>query len=317
MNIGESNVIKELDVISSERGYWFVRTDNGMNFETYLKDGFIGIGWNEITLEDLLKLTPKDVKAKIAEKYGYDLEIAKGKSKATSVYNKLKRFRDIKSGDVVIIPSYASNRLAFGIVEDTHVYIELSKTEDCNYYKRKKVRWVVNKDIDTLDSKFYEIKITRHAISNVKPYENYIDIVISTFYFKDNTGNLVFDVNKNEDINLTQLLELITTIKSVISNINISYDYNENIEESAIKLSIQSKGLFALKVPIGKSLATFGIIFTLFECGPKNQNEVNLTPQERINAQKFIDNNKAKLDTISDRMRDLEIDKEKINNAFK
>jgi hypothetical protein len=309
MNNSLPNEINELEFIDNERGYWFVRTDNGINFDTYYENGFIGIGWNDITLEDLTKLSVNDVQAKIAKNNNYDLQLARGKSKVTGIYNKLIRFKDIKKGDVIMMPSYGSGRLAFGIVEDSNVYVELEKTGDCEYYKRKKIDWKTVKNIKSLDSKFYEIKLTRHAISNVKTYENYIDRVISTFYFKANTGNFVFEVNKKEDINLSHLLELIGTIKSLIADINSYYDYNENIEESVIKLSLQSEGLFALKVPTGKSLATLGLILSLSSCGDKTTGTVE--------QQKFIESHQMKLDTISRRMDDLEIDKDKINQAFK
>mgnify|MGYP006141146013 CR=1 FL=1 len=39
-----------------DQEYWFVRTDNGDNYESFLRNGFIGIGWNEITVEDLRKI---------------------------------------------------------------------------------------------------------------------------------------------------------------------------------------------------------------------------------------------------------------------
>lgn len=309
MNKNDFEIVQGIESIDSERGYWFVRTDNGLNFETYLENNFIGIGWNDITLEDLTKLSQNEVQSKIAKNYGFDLELVKGKSKATAIYNKLKRFKDIKKDDVVIIPSGGSNRLAFGIVTDTNVHIGLEKTGECEYFKRKQIRWVAVKHINSLDSKFYEIKITRHAVSSVKPYESYIDRVISTFYFKDNTGNFVFDVNKDEDINLIQLLELITNIKVVLSKINSEFDFNENIEASAIKISLQSKGTFALKVPIGQSLATFGLVLALSSCNDKTSGTAE--------HQRFIENYKIELDTISRRMDDLEIDKDKINQAFK
>lgn len=309
MSDNKLQVVNQLEIISENRGYWFVRTDSGTNFETYLNNGFIGIGWNDITLEDLTKLSAKEVQMKIAKNYGYDLELAKEKSKTTAIYNKLKRFKDIAKNDVVIIPSNGSFRLAFGIVEETNVHIGIEKTGECEYYKRKKVRWVAVKNIDLLDAKFYEIKTTRHAVSNIKPYESYIDRVISTFYFKGNAGNLVFDVNKEEDINLSHLLELISTIQNVISSINTEFQYDETIEASAIKLSLQSKGTFAIKVPIGNSLAMFGLVFALSSCN----NKTSGTAEQ----QKFIQNHQMELDTISRRMDDLEIDKDKINQAFK
>lgn len=316
MLLDDSEKISKLDYVDPERNYWFVRTDAGIYFDAYLKYGFIGIGWNPITLEDLTKLTPQEVKVKIAHIYNIDLGLVKGKGKASGIYNKLIRFKDIKNGDVVIMPSYSSTRLAFGIVEDSSVYIDIDKSHDCDYYKRKRIRWVSVKQVGQLDPIFYEIIISRHAISNIKRYENYIDRVVSTFYFKNNSGNLVFDVNKKEDINLAHLVDLIGSIQTLISEINDYYSFGENIEESAIKLSLQSKGTFALKVPNGKSLATFGLIFTLFSCGDNDSHTNISSGQDMKNAQDFIHQHEDTLRKIERRMIDLEIDREKINETF-
>jgi restriction system protein len=230
-------LISKLSVIEPERGYWFIRTDNGVNFEPFTENGFIGIGWNPITLEDITKLSAIEVQQKIAKTYNIDLELAKGKSKVTSIYNKLIRFKDLKKGDVIIVPSNSSGRLAFGIVEDTNVYIDIEKSHDCEYYKRKKVNWITTKSLGELDPIFYEIKISRHAISNIKHYEDYIDRIMSTFYFKDNFGNFVFDVNQDEDINLIELVDLISSIQKLLHNINDFYQFDEKVDECVIKLT--------------------------------------------------------------------------------
>jgi restriction system protein len=311
-------LVDKLKVIEPDRGYWFVRTDSGVNYDTFVKYGFIGIGWNQITLEDLVKLSPKEAQEKIAKTQNYNLELTRGKSKATAIYNKLIRFRDIKKGDVVIIPSFHSSRLAFGIVEDSNVFIDTEKSHECEYYKRKKVSWVLQKNIDSLDQVFYEVKITRHAISNVKQYEDFIDRVTSTFYYKDNFGNFVFEINKDEDINLIQLVDLISSIQTVITEINKFYGYGENVEENVIKLSLQSKGKFTLKSPIGRSLATFGLVFSLFDCQNKQQQPPNsLNSTELKKAEQFVSANADSLKNIENRMNQLDLNKDKINSVFK
>jgi restriction system protein len=317
MNNSEIRSFTGLDLINPDRGYWFVRTDSGVNFETYLKNSFIGIGWNRITLEDIVTQTEQEVKDKIAKIYGIDLELAKGKGRATAIYNKLKKFKDIQKGDVVIIPSHSSGRLAFGIISDSNVYIDIDKTEDCEYYKRKKVQWVMIKPIDSLDAVFFKIKSPQQAIIDIKPYESYVDRIVSTFYFKNNTGNLVFNVNKDEDINLEILLSLISSIRTLLIEVNSYFNYQEDIGGSAIKLSLQSKGTFVLKVPIGKSLATFGLIFMLFDCQNKQHRPSDITQKDWEELQTFIEAQKDTLTVVQKRMDELEVDKGKINDTFR
>lgn len=311
-------LIDRLSVVEPERGYWFIRTDDGINFDPFTKNGFIGIGWNPITLEDLTKLSPQDAHQKIAKTYSLDLELTKNKRKVSDIYNKLIRFKDIKKGDVVVVPSNASGRLAFGIIEDSNIYIDTEQSHECDYYKRKKVDWVLTKNADSLDPILYKIKISRHSISSIKPYQDYIDRIISTFYFKDNFGNFVFEVNKDEDINLSQLVDLISSIQKLLFDINKFYQYGENIEDCAIKLSLQSRGKFTLKEPIGRSLATFGIIIALYGCqNDNNQTSTNLSPQERQKAEQFIATEVDTLKNIDKRFVELEVNKDKINSVFR
>ena len=198
------------------------------------------------------------------------------------------------------------------------MYVDTEKSHNCDHYKRKKVDWVQIQNTNSLDPIFYQIKISRHSISSIKQYQDYIDRVISTFYFKDDFGNFVFEVNKNEDINLSQLVDLIGSIQTLLYDINEFYQYGENIKDCAIKLNLQSKGKFTLKEPIGRSLATFGIIIAMYGCqNDKSQMNTNLSPQERLKIQQFIETKVDTLKNIDRRFDELEVNKEKINSVFR
>ena len=115
------------DVIDSNREYWFVRTDGGKHFKTFYENGFIAIGWNEITLEDIKNVTPggNSIKNKLAKVYNKDITQTKHKRDVTSYFNKIMRFHQLRMGDVVMIPSFGSSHLAFGIVDDQETYIDI------------------------------------------------------------------------------------------------------------------------------------------------------------------------------------------------
>jgi len=137
-------LLENVKNIESHRGYWFVRTDSGKNFETFVKNSFIGIGWNGITLEDLrdASLKAAEVKRKIAKRYNIDIDKSSGKGKTTAIYTKLLRFKEFKKGDLIIIPSSNSKLYAFGIIQDNSIYNDIDQTHNCSYYKRRKVEWL-------------------------------------------------------------------------------------------------------------------------------------------------------------------------------
>ena len=162
-----------------------------------------------------------------------------------------------------------------------------------------------------LESKFYEIKISQHSISQITKYANYIDRVMSSFYFKNNSGNFVLHVNQEGDINLNDLLELMQQNKLLLQTINNFFELDENIEESSIKVNLQSKGTITYNVPVGKSLATLCLIITLCSCGQADDthHEVNGKP-----VSKFVEVHKQLLDSTVDSYKKNEVILDKIEN---
>jgi len=47
------NIKKEIPVLDSSSDYWLVRANSGEYYTDFNLNGYIGIGWNEITLEDI------------------------------------------------------------------------------------------------------------------------------------------------------------------------------------------------------------------------------------------------------------------------
>lgn len=307
-----SNLINWIPVVEEKRKYYFVRTDSGVNFEVFLQGGFIGIGWNPISIEDMTKLMPSQVKEKIASKTvdgGIDLSTSKGKSTATAIYNKLKHFMDLKKGDMVIIPSYGSSRLAFGIVADEYVYSEVNDLGDCNYTKRRKVDWQEVKSIYELDPIFYKIKTTQHSISSVGKYADYIDFVTNTIYIKKDSGHFVLDVKTTDEINISDLLDLLQSFQSISSAINEKFNLGESVEKNSVRLNIQSPGTVALKLGVGVT-AVLGLAFTIYNFPNSNTTMPNNQRQEIL---KVIEENRQDFDSLNQTMQKLKIPKDKMS----
>ncbi len=306
------NLIDRISIIEPERKYFFVRTDSGLNFEEFYTKGFIGIGWNFITLSDLTKLSPIQIKSKIGKNLtdDIDLETSKGKSKATGIYTKLIRFKSLKKGDFIVIPSAGSSRLAFGVIQDHKIYIQNKNLGKCSYYKRRKVKWLEVKNQSELDPIFYRIKTSRHSISDVSKYGDYIDFVTNTLYIKDDKAHFVFDIKTTDEINVTLLLNLMESIQTITSGLNEHFNLGENINDNTVRLNLQSPGKVTFKLGV-KIAAVFAAILSLHTCAP---NSVNLPDNEKAAILGIAPTYKNELDSLESTMKDLKIDQSKMNS---
>lgn len=249
----------QVPIISKERDYWFVRTETGTYFDSFYENGFIGIGWDKITIEDLVKKDPWIVKQKIAKAYGYGDE-SYGKKMSTSVYNKLIRFHNLRSGDVVVIPSAGSSRLAFGIVKDQRPYVDNDETGHCEYVKRRKIIWQKQEQFSTLDPIFNKIKTNQHSISNINNYASYIDIVTNSLYYKGDNAHLVLNFRTTNEINAKEFFALGNSLMTVLEAIEAEYNFGEKVYDTTLRLYLQSPGKVALKSISKKSLVMLGLL---------------------------------------------------------
>lgn len=305
--------------VDPNREYWFVRTEHGKYYNIFRDGNYIAIGWNDITINDIrtsLK-DPNLIKHKLAELSEkaekerakankeepdqsniINLATRQGKQSATGILTKLQRFFDLKKGDVVVIPNEGSSEFSFGIVQDTSIYDEI-KNDGCEYLKRRKVKWVAQRDFDGLDTIFYSLKKPRHAISSIKiELSEQIDKILNYVYFKDGVGHYVLRVKKKEDINASDLFQLGGGIIQLLEQINKFGKFDENITETIVKINVQSNGDILLKG--GKCVVILSLVFTLISCGDSEAKEKlrNLGVQ----------NVEQLTDTLNTTMKNLELD---------
>jgi restriction system protein len=203
-----------------------------------------------------------------------DLTTQSGKSKASMILHKLQNFYSLKLGDVIVIPNYGSSKFSFGFIDDYGIYVDNEQGNECEYRKRRKVKWVVHRHFDELDTIFYNLKKSMHAISSVKStLAEHIDRVMNDVYFKDGFGHYVIRVKKKEDIKAEDLFKLGEDIMKLLKIINEHNKYNENVSETIVKLNVQSDGDILLKGPIGNSIVSLALVFSLVACN-ENHNQV-------------------------------------------
>jgi uncharacterized FlaG/YvyC family protein len=302
-------LLKKIEIINRESKYWMVRTNSGLLFDEYFNKGYISIGWDYLTLDELKNKDDKYIKAKIARSEGFDSDKTSDKIKITSSYNKLCAFLNLKKDDVILIPSRNTDRIAFGRVADDEIYEDDTKKEDGSFYKKRKIIWYEVKNIRFLNPIFYQIKSNHHSISNIDKYAPYIDRVMGSLYIKNDSTHFVLNIEKNENINFEDLKTLMDNINILVKSINEEFGFNENLDEFYIKINLNSKGTVEL-IKAGKSLAVLAYILSLVSCG-------NTYEERNQNINNIINNNDTELSKTTNVLDTLQADISSLTNTFK
>ncbi|RQO32558.1 hypothetical protein DBR32_02890 [Taibaiella sp. KBW10] len=282
----------EIYKIDSTIKYWFIRSDGGQNFETYLENDFIAIGWNDITLHDLTQIPAEQAKQKIANVYNLPLDQRSNRNSVTRIYNKLHNFVNLKKGDIFFIPSENSSRLAFGEILTNHVEVSENVIGNCSHYKRRAVKWLTDAlPITSLDPTFFKIRKPWHAISEISTdYQYYIDSIIHDLYQKEDSTHFVLRVTQQNEINLVGLSKALTNLVDIMRLVNEQLSLGENIDESTIRINLQSPGLFNIKFS-GSALALAACLLGATGCKEKQ------TPQVQQQIDNIYTQNKQHIDS--------------------
>ncbi|MCD0475590.1 hypothetical protein LPB87_14415 [Flavobacterium sp. EDS] len=262
------NLTNQFENLESDKNYWFIRTMKGRNFAPFLNNSFIGINWNYVTATNLRELNEREIKNIIAanerDSRGnlYDPVSTRGKTKITSIYNKLIRFKELKAGDMVVIPSSSSNLLAFGVITDDEIFNNFDD-DVCDFHKRRHVHWITSKHLEELDSIFYKMIFSLHAISNINSYSSYIDKIVSSVFVKDDKSHLILNVRQEGDINYDSLNGVLQNVRSLTELINDSFHFQEDLSNNSVKLNIQSPGTIEFIYNTGRSLLLASIFLTM------------------------------------------------------
>lgn len=306
--------LKKAVEIDSKREYWYIRTEHGNLYDAFKENNFIALGWNEITIDEIrksidnsdalrtrlasLSLSQEKARVKLTKEpinpdNVIDITTQKGKLKSSMIINKLQNFYNLKRGDVVVIPSAGSASFSFGVIADDKIYDDLKLSHDCLFRKRRKVNWVAHRDFDDLDAIFFTLKKSMHAISSVKfELSEHIDRVMNDLYFKDGFGHYVIRVKRKEDINASHLFGLGGDLLELLNIINERYNFQEPINETIVKINIQSEGDFVLKGKIGNSIVCLGLIISMASCTPSRYEPANDAEKE------VISKIKSKIDSL-------------------
>ena len=309
-----NEVFDHIDEVSESIDYWLVRTDSGKYYDFFYSQEYIAIDWNYITLQDFENLTRNQIKEKIARNEDLNLDDPSGLRRATLITNKLFQFKELRSGDVVIIPSRHSGRLAFGIVQDQAIYTETNQIQEVTFYKRRRVKWYAEYSTSKLDPVFFKMIHTHHVISKINSYDKYIDRVMHSVYKKKGFAHISLEIQTNKDVDVETLINFVSALQNLTISINDSFAFDESIKDNSIRLNIQSPGIMEMKLLRGRSLMMLAVVLNIMACGNMENIEGTFAQKEKI--REFIEYNDSTLDTIRHGVDVMEIDMSRFNNIY-
>lgn len=252
--------------VDPSRNYWLVRTSSGTHFADFQFNNYIAIGWDKITIDLMINNDEKTVKRIIESVYGTSRtqndededDDGNGTGKITTIYNKISRFvKELKKGDVVIIPSKNSAYLGFGVItsdayEDV-TYIERyageksdSEIKPCSFYKRRNVKWL--KVVPKHEADIYLLKSlsSHHSISSINDCKLFVNRTLYDFYSIDNEVHAIFRTENPKAMSFRELKEFVDSLSELLDQVSKKCDLRYNPDDISVKLNIHSPGILEI-----------------------------------------------------------------------
>jgi predicted Mrr-cat superfamily restriction endonuclease len=117
---------------------WCVRADGCKYTEHFIKGGFAGIGWSEVS-HDLSSVSSRDELTALVK------EANPGIQSPVVIGNwvgQIARFLlEIKAGDYIITPAVVSEWLHYGVVEPDPSYFYFIGEDGCRFHHRRRMKW--------------------------------------------------------------------------------------------------------------------------------------------------------------------------------
>lgn len=255
---------QELKNLNEGRKYWMVRTMGGSYYGDFVRNNYIAVGFNEISLKDIDVLPEKEEKAKEILKVIFSDRYPNYRNTGYPVSQLLHFSRNIKEGDIIVIPSTSATHAAIGVVQ-SGMYEEehpiLDSEHHCNFKKRRKIKWLLYRRRSQLPPALQLMFSSRHILSDVTSYGALIDSVTNDFYIKDDLVHLVLRISTKNEVALDDFCDL-KAINILIDDFCHRYGLIPSGESVDIKMKVQmeSPGWLRLSTKMVVGLAIFGLV---------------------------------------------------------
>ncbi len=276
-----------------------VRTVGGTYYGDFVRNNYIAVGFNNISLKDMEILPEKEDKAKEILKGIFSDRYPDYRNTGYPVSQLLHFTRNIKIGDIVVIPSSSATHAAIGVVQ-SDMYEEenpvLDSDHHCNFKKRRSIKWLLYRRRSQLPPALQLMFASRHILSDVTSYGSLIDSVTNDFYIKDDLVHLVLRINTKDEVSLDDFCDL-KAINTLIDGFCHRYGLIPSSDNIDIKMKVQmeSPGWLRLSAKKLSELAVFGLIIVTFTGGgikyeSKNGTSFNLYTDGILGAlSKYLD----------------------------
>ncbi|GAB6171975.1 hypothetical protein JCM15765_14530 [Paradesulfitobacterium aromaticivorans] len=233
--------------LETNRKYWLVRTFGGKYYSHFVQNGYIAIGWNELSDIEMIKKADKDSVAKeqLLNK-AKELYAKKENEQLGRIVNPIIKFvTEMNIGDVVVIPNENSKEIHFGIIKSEVKIVKdvINLDEGLEpLYKQRTVEWVTWRDKDSVDLGIFKMLSSHYAISSADDYAESIDRTMYSFYVKGDRAHLVIKVGKKGEYTGTEIPDLINLFLGTIDLYNEVSGKSVSKSDVKMKISLQSEG---------------------------------------------------------------------------
>ncbi len=314
------NLKSKTPEIPLERNYWLVRTMGGDYYDDFLKGNYIAIGYDEISIKDIkYSLSFKEgAQKKLSELVDEKANLTEEEiNSAYAAAQILKFANQIKENDVVIVPGKSEEKyVSIGIV-DSEIYekSEFKQSEKCTFKKRINVKWTFHTTRFELNPEMYLMFNSRHIISNINDYAEFIDCTYIDYFKKDNKTFIVLRVKNKEEVNSLDLM-FINDVIELAKEYSTENSLNLDLNELKIKICVQSPGDITLFSHISEIIALIGLLTILLNGGGLKLEKYGFDlstpglPGLIKSVSEFLDRRKDRLlkETVRKKLENLEID---------
>lgn len=263
----QSALIKEFEipVRDSEQRIWMLRTESGRFYRDFTKNNYVALGWDKVPFSVIndKEIDEKSKKEKISVLYPDE-------SKPGLILSQLKKFYfEMKSGDLILIPSELSKKLFMGTIGDVITSVDHIELEDeydkCEYLHKRSVKWIktISPNIDVYLNKALK---SHQAVTDVTEYADLFYRNIFPYYIEENSIHLTFHKNTDSNFSVCDSIELQRTVIEIFKSISSMYDFPDNSDAFKLKTAVGSPGIieFIVQNFDSANIVTAIMIFLVF-----------------------------------------------------
>lgn len=305
MTISEelNTLVASIQAIPEQKKYWLIRTQAGDFYQSFNEYNYVAIGHREIPLSFLYEKrkelgtawNPLDViKKEVSSYYKSRPEAGIDKKRIGLIASQICKFvYEVKKGDIVIIPSFNSEEISFGIVTENQI-AKFSKEEesklDDNSIFRKKVSWVKQIERKRLDPYLYRMFTAHQAINDVRAYAEIIERSMTDLFILEDEAHFIINVDRSEGVSAADLFGLGSEILRLVDDFSSMYSL-EGVSSKHLQVSINinSPGKIDFKSKFKNTTVVAGIILAVVGGGYERADGTKIATSGISNLIKAVD----------------------------